>query len=271
MEKRKLLKVSPLTVAAVQMNVELGDKKKNLRTAEKLIDSSKREINFYVLPELFTTGYNLRLAHEWAEPIPGHTTDVPAELAMSHRTYLIGSFLEAIEDAKPKNTCVVMDPTGKLVAKYSKIHLFRLANEHVFLSAGDSVTDFESNFGKMGLIICYDIRFPELTRTLALRGVKIMFVPAEWPNPRKHPWRTLVQARAIENQCFVVGANRVGSDGENEFFGNSMVVNPNGEIISEGGQSEGLVLGEVDLSVVEKARNHMTCYADRRPGLYLLT
>jgi|SRR6267378_54279 len=96
-----------------------------------------------------------------------------------------------------------------------------------------------------------------------------MFVPAKWPNPRKHPWKRLVQACAIENQFFVVGANRVGFDGENECFGNRMVVDPNGEIIIEGGENEGLVVGEIDLPVVEKARSHMTFrIPSREPNLF---
>lgn len=259
-----------LTVAAVQMNVESGEKKRNIQTARNLMSSTKDEVSFFLLPELFTTGYALKRAGEWAEPIPGPTTDILAELAVSFRSYLIGSILEAVERSKPKNTCIVLDPGGKIVAKYSKVHLFKLAQEHVFLSPGSSLTVFESSFGKMGLVICYDLRFPELPRSLALLGARILFVPAEWPNPRRDPWRTLVRARAIENQLFVAGANRVGYDGEDDFFGNSMIVDPYGNIISEGGETEGLVLSKLDLSQIEKARAQMTCYDDRRPSLYKL-
>ncbi len=259
-----------VTIAAVQMNIVSGDKKRNLQTARNLMATSDHKVDFFILPELFTTGYNVKPAREWAEPIPGPTTHVLTKLAVSSRSYLIGSMLEAVEGTKPKNTCVVIDPQGKIVARYSKAHLFRLAQEDIFLSAGNSVTDFESSFGRMGVIICYDLRFPELSRSLALRGVKIMFVPAEWPKPRKNPWRTLVQARAIENQFFVVGANRVGSDEEVEFFGDSLIVDPSGEIVSEGGETEGLIVGNVDLSQIRNARSQITCYEDRRPGLYQL-
>lgn len=261
-------KLETATVAAVQMGIELGNKESNLRRAENLINRTTKDAHFFVLPELFTTGYYLEYAHEWAEPIPGPVTDALSTIAAKRGSYIIGSILEQERYDKPKNTCVVIDPNGKIVAKYSKTHLFRLAQEDVFLSAGDSFVVFNSNFGKMGLIICYDLRFPEVARHLALNGTKIMFVPAEWPHPRMHPWRTLLQARAIENQFFVVGANRVGSDGKNEYFGSSMLVNPFGDIISEGGDKESVVMGEVDFSLIEKSRNYITCYRDRRSDLY---
>ncbi|MFQ5997743.1 MAG: carbon-nitrogen family hydrolase [Candidatus Bathyarchaeia archaeon] len=255
-------------VAAVQMNIEIGNKEANLRNAEKLMENDTPSAWLYVLPELFSTGYELKFAEEWAESIPGPTTDVLSMTAKTLGSFVIGSILERRENSKPRNTAIVMDPEGELVAKYSKMHLFRLVEEDVYLSSGDSFCSFETAYGKIGLALCYDLRFPELARHLALDGIQVLLVPAEWPSPRKHPWRTLLQARAVENQFFVIGANRVGSDVKSHYFGSSMVVDPFGNILSEGDDKDGIVKAKLDFSLVQKSRNYITCYQDRRPNLY---
>jgi omega-amidase len=121
------------------------------------------------------------------------------------------------------------------------------------------------------VMICYDIRFPELARTLALDGAKILFVPAEWPHPRLHHWRTLLMARAIENQMFVVSCNRVGTSGSTHFFGHSLIIDPWGEIIAEGAEHEEIITAALDLTEVDKVRGRIPVFEDRRPELYKTT
>jgi omega-amidase len=121
---------------------------------------------------------------------------------------------------------------------------------------------------KAGASICYDIRFPEQARTLSLLGAKILFVAAEWPHPRLHHWRTLLMARAIENQMYVVACNRVGNTAIDSFFGHSMIIDPWGEIIAEGGEREEIVTARIDLTLVDHVRNRIPVFEDRRPELY---
>lgn len=166
------------------------------------------------------------------------------------------------------NTIYVFDRQGNEAAEYSKIHLFRLMDEEKHLVSGDRVGEFTVEGVPAGMMICYDIRFPELARRLALVGAKILFVPAEWPHPRLHHWRTLLQARAIENQMYVVACNRVGVSGSTEFFGHSMVIDPWGEVIAEGGESEEIIHASVSLDLVDEVRTRIPVFEDRRPQLY---
>ena len=146
--------------------------------------------------------------------------------------------------------------------------MFGLMEEGSYLAAGDCRVSFELDGVKCGIIICYDLRFPELSRALALDGAQLMFVPAQWPKPRLHPWRTLLLARAIENQMFVAGVNRVGKEGKAEFFGHSLLVNPLGEVLLSGSEEEEILTAEIDLNQLIKVREHMTCFHDRVPKVY---
>ena len=133
---------------------------------------------------------------------------------------------------KVYKSAIILGPEG-IIRSYSKTHLFRLMNEHKYFTPGNTCDVFQTSFGRIGLVICYDIRFPELARGAALKGARILFVPAEWPYPRVSHWEFLLKARAIENQMFVVASNRVGSDKKNIFFEHSMVLDPAGETIAE--------------------------------------
>ena len=141
-------------------------------------------------------------------------------------------------------------------------------NEEKHLVAGNHVGQFELEGVQAGMMICYDIRFPELTRKLALGGAKVLFIPAEWPHPRLHHWRTLLMARAIENQMYIVACNRVGVSEGTEFFGHSIIIDPWGEIIAEGSEDEMIITAELDLGLVDQVRQRIPVFEDRRPQLY---
>jgi predicted amidohydrolase len=162
----------------------------------------------------------------------------------------------------------VFNREGECVTSYAKIHSFQLMDEHLYMEAGNQLGHFHVDHVEAGVMICYDIRFPELARKLALSGAKILFVPAQWPNPRLHHWRTLLQARAIENQMYVVACNRVGESEGTSFFGHSMIINPWGEIMLEGDETEQLLAASIDLNEVETIRKKIPIFADRRPTLY---
>ena len=126
----------------------------------------------------------------------------------------------------------------------------------------------ELPWGCAGLAICYDLRFPELFRRYALEGARLMILPAAWPHPRRMHWRTLLRSRAIENQCFVAACNRVGTADDVSFFGSSAVIDPWGETLIEGGETEALLTVRIDLDTVEATRAKIPIFADRRPELY---
>jgi omega-amidase len=141
-------------------------------------------------------------------------------------------------------------------------------DEHLFMNAGQSTNTFELDGITCGGVICYDLRFPEWIRTHVLKGAKILFIPAEWPAKRIDHWQLLLQARAIENQCFIVAVNRVGSDPGNDFNGHSMVIAPWGELLISGQTDEGIYYAELNLQEVDTVRKTIPIFQDRRTDLY---
>ena len=153
--------------------------------------------------------------------------------------------------------------------QYDKIHLFRLMDEHLWMSAGSNTTHADLCDVKTGLAICYDLRFPEIFRHYALNQVNLILIPAEWPIIRIEHWKILLKARAIENQCFIAAVNTVGKSGSNTFGGSSAVIDPWGNVLIEGSQQdESLLNVEIDLSEISKARNTIPVFEDHRPEIY---
>jgi omega-amidase len=168
---------------------------------------------------------------------------------------------------KVYNTAYLID-RGSLAGSYRKLHLFSLMGEDRSLDSGDSIMVANTSIGKIGAMICYDLRFPELARRLALEGADIIVVPGEWPKPREEHWRTLLKARAIENQLFVIAANCCGVVGKLDFFGQSLVIGPKGEILAEGGYESCEPAAILDPAEMMSWRESITCFKDRRPDCY---
>jgi len=265
--------VAELTLTLVQMDCRLGDPAGNFARAEKFVaEAARRGSHLVLLPELWSTAYDLERAAEHASPL-ARSPEEPgwfgrfAQMARDHGVWLAGSLLEA-RNGRFYNTLAVYAADGSLAAAYSKVHLFRLMDEHLYLAPGDRTATVETPWGVMGLSICYDLRFPELSRRYALEGAQVILVPAEWPYPRRMHWRTLLRARAIENQCFVAACNRVGTTRDTAFFGASGVVDPWGETLIEGGDVEALLTVTLDLDRVQAFREQIPIFQDRRPDLY---
>ncbi len=258
-----------LPVALAQMDITFGAPAANLDTVRPLAATAAASgAHLLVLPELWTTGYDLAHAAELAAP---PDAGIHAELAALARTQgiaIVGSTLTRRESGYITNTATLYDATGTLQASYDKLHLFGLMDEPAHLQPGATPTLCDPPWGRTALAICYDLRFPELFRSYALRGAGLIIVPAEWPAARLHHWRTLVQARAIENQCFVVAVNRVGSDPHTEFGGHSIVVDPQGNVLAAGGDSAELLFAQLDLATVQPTREHIPVLRDRRPTAY---
>ena len=236
--------------ACIQMGA-LGTRSENIDHAVELIDEA--DADFIVLPELFTHCRDFKAG----ESIPGPTTEVFARLAREKGSYIVmGSMLEVDEHRRMFNTSVLIDRRGTICARYRKIHLFSYrSGEKRSLIAGTEVVVTPTELGVIGLSICYDLRFPELYRAMVKQGAEIIVCPAAWPSPRLEHWIALNRARAIENQCYFIGCNQVGTPvPTTTFVGGSMITDPWGETLVAAGNAEGIITAVIDVAVVNQVR-----------------
>ncbi|NOX60714.1 MAG: carbon-nitrogen family hydrolase [Chloroflexi bacterium] len=253
------------------MDIRLGEPDANLERGHEFVrQSAERGSDLVVFPELWTTGYDLPRAAELADPAPdGRTPSALKGWAMAYNLWITGSFL--LREANGvTNAAFFFGPDGQLLGPYAKIHRFGLMAEDQWLEAGDRPGLFDLPWGRTGLAICYDLRFPELFRGYALAGARLIVLPSEWPHPRLAHWRTLIRARAIENQCFLAAVNRVGSDRDNTFCGHSALIDPWGETLVEAGETEILLTATIDLAQADEVRQRIPVLADRRPECYAM-
>lgn len=256
-------------IACLQMDITYGQPAANYQAAAGWIEKAmETNPDIIVLPELWTTGYDLTRLGEIADEEAGQTISFFKKLAKVHGVNFIGGSVAKKTDEGIYNTLVVINKDGELIKEYDKLHLFRLMDEHHFLKPGKQDGLFSLDGKTCGGFICYDIRFPEWQRLHSAQGAEVLFVTAEWPLPRLNHWRALLISRAIENQAYVIGVNRAGSDPKNTFAGHSMIIDPWGEIISEAGVEEELLTGTLDFEKVTEARNKIPVFEDRRPDYY---
>lgn len=263
---------APLQVSVLQMDIAIGEPERNFARLNELLRdavASEPKPDVIVVPEMWNTGYALDRIQELADPNGERTKRTISAFCREHGVHVIAGSIAEKTGNDVRNTIYAFDRKGRENGSYSKIHLFRLMDEEKHLAAGDRLGELQLDGIQAGMMICYDIRFPELSRKLALQGAKVLFVPAEWPHPRLHHWRTLLTARAIENQMYVVACNRVGRSGTTDFFGHSMIIDPWGDVIAEGDEEERIIRGELDLSLVDKVRTTIPVFKDRRPELYV--
>lgn len=252
--------------AAVQFNIKLGDIDANLNHVREVVPRlAAQGCRLAVLPEMWSCGFAYRELNELAK----RTSGVVEEMGRLSRDYgmvLVGSLPEPDGD-RVCNTAYILD-RGELVGTYRKIHLFSLMNEDRNITGGNRWLVVDTSVGRIGVFICYDLRFPELARRLAVEGAEILVVPGEWPKPREEHWRTLLKARAIENQLFVVAANCCGVVGKLDFFGSSLIIGPKGELLAEGGYEACELVADLDFAEMAAWRNQITCFQDRKPEYY---
>ena len=258
-----------MKVCAVQLGAVAGDRAVNKRKAEEqLALAAGHGIDVAVLPELWDLGFYPANVLELGDPDGAETQEFLSAQAKKYGINIVGGSVVSKSNGKIRNRGYVFDRNGKLVSIYDKTHLFSPANEHQNFEAGDALAVYELDGVSVGQITCYDIRFGELVRTLALKGIKVLFAPAAWPHPRLNHWRLLAQTRAVENQMFVVAVNAVGTVNNAVFCGHSIMVDPWGEIIAEAGGDEQLLVGTLDFSVIADIRERINVFRDRRPALY---
>ncbi|MBN1121616.1 MAG: carbon-nitrogen family hydrolase [Anaerolineae bacterium] len=254
------------------MDVQTGQPKRNLDMAEAWIEeASRRGSDLVVFPELWDTGFDPDHAPALASAVNAGQFARVAELARVHRIHVVGSMLERVITNGENhcfNTATWFTPEGTIAGVYRKIHLFRQMDEDRFVQAGDELPVFDLPWGKTGTAICYDLRFPELFRRYVLAGVQLIVVPAQWPITRVAHWETLLKARAIENQVFVIACNRVGKEGKVKFAGHSAIFDPWGEAVISAGEEAVLLTAALDMNEVEQVRQKLTVFEDRRPDIY---
>lgn len=257
-----------ITVSLGQMEVHAGEPDRNMETVREWVaEAAKRGSQLVVFPELWDTGYALDRAKDLYAPLGEGRFAQVAALAKQHHIFVTGSLMEN-RGGDACNCMAVFSPEGELVGAYRKLHLFRLMDEEKYLTEGDKPLSLDLPWGMSGLAICYDLRFPELFRRYALDGARMVILPSEWPHPRLAHWQTLLRARAIENQMFVVACNRVGVTGETHFFGHSSIIDPWGEALIEGDEEAALLTTEIDLGLVDDVRRRIPIFEDRRPEVY---
>ena len=255
-----------IQAAAIQFKVTQGDVDANLAYVRKaLARAADQGANLAVLPEMWSSGFSYKNLNELALRTAGIVEEL-LELSRELKLVICGSMPEPNGD-KVFNTVFVMD-NGILAGTYRKLHLFSLLGEDKAFDGGDRWLAVDTSIGKIGVIICYDLRFPELSRRLALEGARIICVPAQWPKPRQEHWRTLLRARAIENQLFVVACNACGVIGKLDLFGMSMVIDPKGEVLAEGGEEPCEIIAPLDMPGMDVWRTQIPCFEDRKPELY---
>ena len=255
-----------LTCASIQFNISLGYIDANLDTVRAALRRvAQRGSQLAVLPEMWSCGYDYRNMAELAKETPRVLQELQEECRKLN-IVTVGSLPELDGDTI-YNTAYVVDK-GELVGRYRKLHLFSTMREDQFLGAGENSLVVATPIGKLGVAICYDLRFPELFRKLALEGAEIICLPAEWPKPRQEHWKTLLRARAIENQLFVIAANCCGIQGKLDFFGLSQLISPLGNILDIAGEDNTELVAKFDFAEMADYRKKIDILSDRRADIY---
>lgn len=266
-------------MAVCQMLVK-EDKTENLQKAEEMIrKAASQGAKIVTLPEMFNCPYNNDAMVQMAEEEPGETTNLLASLAKELQIYIIGGSIPEKDQDKIYNTSFIFNRNGMPIGKHRKMHLFDIDvkgkisfKESDVIGYGQEITVVGTEFCKIGVAICYDMRFPELMRLMALKNVKVIVVPAAF-NTTTGPahWHETIKVRAIDNQVYFVAASPARNmDSSYHAYGHSTIVNPWGDIVATCGEGEDIIYGEIDLDYVEKVRQELPLLKHRRRDVYTL-
>lgn len=266
-----------MKAAMIQMRV-LPDKEQNLAAAEAYIKKAAAAgADIAVLPEMFNCPYDNAFFADYSETAQGHTCEVISHAAAKNNIIVVGGSIPESDSGRLYNTSFVFGNKGEILARHRKAHLFDIdvpGGQRFFESEtftrGDDVTVFDTPFGKMGLCICFDIRFPELARCMALRGAKVVIVPAAF-NMTTGPahWEAIFKMRAVDNQLFTMGVSPARDKSASYVaYGNSIVCDPWGDVICRAGEGEQLVIAQLDMKRVDEIRGQLPLIASLRGKLY---
>lgn len=259
-----------MKVTCIQMDMLFGSPDKNFRHAGELIKKAMQEQpDVIVLPETWNTGFFPK------ENLPDlcdrdgqRVKEEIGALAKQFSVNIVAGSVSNLRDGKVFNTAMVFDRRGTCIASYDKTHLFTPMGEDDVYTPGDHLCRFTIDGVTCGLIICYDVRFPELTRSLTVPGLDMLFVVSQWPKVRTFHLRSLTTARAIENQMYVVCCNSCGVAGETVYGGSSAIIDPWGQTLALAGENEEILSARCDLQTLADIRGTIPVFRDRRPQLY---
>lgn len=269
--------MTKVKLALCQMNV-IDDKKENLKKASFMINKASAKSDFIVLPEMFNCPYsNDKFIEYGEEEKDSCSLKTISNLALKNNVYILAGSIPEKENDKLFNTSYLFDRTGKIIAKHRKMHLFDIDvkdkisfKESDVLTAGDSFTITDTEFGKIGIGICYDIRFPELARVMVENGALILFYPGAF-NMTTGPahWELLFKSRALDNQVYCIGvAPALNEDASYHSYGHSIITNPWGDVVIEASQKEELITCEINLDEIKKIREELPLLKNKREDLY---
>ena len=270
--------MTKIKLALCQMNV-VDNKEENIKSAELMINHGvSQNADFIVLPEMFNCPYSNDKFIEYGEDEKtSRTLNAISSLASENNVYILAGSIPEKENDKLYNTSYLFDRNGNIIAKHRKMHLFDIDvkdritfKESDVLTAGNEFTIAETEFGKVGIGICYDIRFPELARVMVEKGALILFYPGAF-NMTTGPahWELLFRSRALDNQAFCVGvAPALNEDASYHSYGHSIIANPWGEILAQGDYGEKVIISEIDLSEIKKIREELPLLKNKREDLY---
>lgn len=259
-----------MKVSCLQMNMELGNPAKNFRSAKGLIcEAMEENPDVLVLPETWNTGFFPKdTLREMSCKDGAEVKEHIGSLARQFGVNIVAGSVSNVRGGKVYNTAFVFDRQGSCIAQYDKTHLFTPMGEDAFYTAGDHLCRFTLDGISCGLIICYDVRFPELVRSLALPGLDMLFVVSQWPESRIFHLRTLTTARAIENQMFVACCNSCGVAGDTVYGGSSAIIDPLGDTLALAGTTETVITADCDMGLLTQIRSRIPVFRDRKPELY---
>jgi len=258
-----------MNVRLCQFNIVWENREANFDRVRELLGGVDVPAgSLVVLPEMFSTGFSMHV-DKIAEDEPSQAESFLAELAQEYDSAIIGGLVTRVTrvaggdgEPKGKNELLAVAPGEKKLARYQKIRTFRYTDEYEHYERGSEVLVFDWGGLKICPLICYDLRFPELFRQGAAIGAQAFVVIASWPAVRVDHWLALLRARAIENQAYVIGVNRCGEDPNWDYPGASVVIDPHGKVIADGGEAEGVIPAELSVEVVENWRNEFPALMD---------
>lgn len=258
-----------MKIFGVQFDIVWEDKPANHAKVRALLEAERPEPgSLVVLPEMFATGFSMN--------VPGiddtetrETQEFLRQTAIDLGVYLLGGVVTRHASGRGLNQSVVYDPNGAAIARYDKIFPFTPGGELDHYAPGDRLSLFSWGEFTVAQFVCYDLRFPEIFRAAAMKGASLYTVIASWPEAREAHWVALLQARAIENQAYVIGVNRCGRDPKFNYTGRSLIVDPQGEILADAGNGEGVIRSEVDRASLDSYRQALPFLKDLRPEFLL--
>lgn len=258
-----------MRVGVIQAETIFASPQKNRLSLEPQIDQlCKQGIDCLLLPETWNVGFFPNNVREIVSQDGEASISWLKGIAEKYQINVVGGSIAYLDGEQLVNRAHIFNRSGELVATYDKIHLFSPGREATQFEAGEKVALFELDGVRCGIEICYDLRFPELSRRLALEGAEVIFIPAQWPHPRSMHWQALARARAIENQLFVVTCNGCGHANQLVSCGYSAAYAPFGEILEQAGETAASFIATLNLKSVAEAREKIPVFKDRLPHLY---